>query len=147
MNTVRNPHSGLVRLPGFADSAAAGGRAPAPDGPAPAGQAESARRVGIRHVRRMSNWTAAALVVGAGATTLALAHHAFPISAPVAGAASATTTGVGTTAAAQGANGPQVSHTVATTSASGVTVTTVSKVVNGKTVVSQVRHVPAYHDN
>jgi len=95
----------------------------------------------------MSNWTAAALVVGTGATTLALAHHAFPISAPAAGAASATTTGVGTTAAAQGANGPQVAHTVATTSASGVTTTTVTKVVNGKTVVSHVKHVPAYIDN
>jgi len=27
----------------------------------------------------MSNWTAAALIAGTGATTLALAHHAFPI--------------------------------------------------------------------
>jgi hypothetical protein len=36
---------------------------------------------------------------------------------------------------------------VATTSASGVTTTTTSQVVNGKTVVSQVRHAPAYHDD
>ncbi len=147
MNTERNPHSGLVPLPGFAESAAGGEQAPAPDGTASAGRTGSARSVGIRHVRRMSNWTAAALVVGAGATTLALAHHAFPIAAPAAGAASATTTGVGTAAAAQGANGPQVSHAVATTSASGVTTTTVTKVVNGKTVVSHVKHVPAYIDN
>ena len=145
MNTDRDPEGGWVRLPGFADSAPAGGQA-APGGPGSAGQTESARKVGIRHVRRMSNWTAAALVVGTGATTLALAHHAFPIAAPAASAASATTTGVGT-AAAQGTNGPQVSHAVATTSASGVTTTTVTKVVNGKTVVSHVRHVPAYHDN
>ena len=147
MNTERNPHRGQVPLPGFAESAAAGGQAPAPDCTAPAGRTGSARNVGIRHVRRMSNWTAAALVVGTGATTLALAHHAFPISAPAAGAASATTTGVGTAAAAQGASGPQVSHAVATTSASGVTTTTVTKVVNGKTVVSHVKHVPAYIDN
>ena len=40
-----------------------------------------------------------------------------------------------------------MSHSVATTSASGVTVTTTSHVVNGKTVVTHVRHVPAYHDN
>lgn len=146
MNTERDPQGDWMRLPGFAESAAAG-RPPAPDGPAPAGQAESARKVGIRHVRRMSNWTAAALVVGTGATTLALAHHAFPIAAPAAGAASATTTGAGTTAVAQGGNGPQVSHTVATTSASGVTTTTTTKVVNGKTVISHTRHVPAYHDN
>jgi hypothetical protein len=94
----------------------------------------------------MSNWTAAALVVGTGATTLALAHHAFPISAPAASPAS-TTTGAGTTAATNTASGPQVSHAVATTSASGVTVTTTSHVVNGKTVATQVRHAPTYHDN
>ena len=58
-----------------------------------------------------------------------------------------TTTGVGTTAVTNGTSGPQVSHSVATTSASGVTVTTTSHVVNGKTVVTHVRHVPAYHDN
>jgi hypothetical protein len=147
MNMERDPQGEWVRLPGFAESTAAGGQAPASDGTASAGQTGSARSVGIRHVRRMSNWTAAALVVGAGATTLALAHHAFPVAAPAAGAASATSTGVGGTAAAQGANGPQVSHTVATTSASGVTTTTVTKVVNGKTVVSHVKHVPAYIDN
>jgi hypothetical protein len=47
----------------------------------------------------------------------------------------------------QGANAPQVSHSVATTSASGVTTTTTTHVVNGKTVVSKVRHAPAYQDN
>jgi proline racemase len=77
---------------------------------------------------------------------LALAHHAFPIAAPAATSAS-TTTGIGTTAVTNGTSGPQVSHSVATTSASGVTVTTTSHVVNGKTVVTHVRHVPAYHDN
>jgi ApbE family len=49
-----------------------------------------ARRDGVRHVRRMSNWTAAALVAGTGAAAVALAHHAFPVSAPAASAASAT---------------------------------------------------------
>jgi len=144
MNTERNPDEGWVPLPGFAESAA-GEQAPAPGDAASAGHTGSARIVGIRHVRRMSNWTAAALIVGAGATTVALAHHTFPTAAPAAGAAS-TATGAGTAAAAQGA-GPQVSHTVATTSASGVTTTTTTKVVNGKTVVSQVRNAPAYHDN
>ena len=143
MNTERNPRRGQVPLPGFAESAAAEGQAPGTDGPAGAGQA---RKVGIRQVRRMSNWTAAALIVGTGATTLALAHHALPVGAPAATAASSTT-GVVTTGATQGTSGPRVSHSVATTSASGVTVTTTSQVVNGKTVVSQVRNVPAYHDN
>jgi len=37
-----------------------------------------------------------------------------------------------------GAGGPQVSHPVATTSGSGVAVTTQTQTVNGKTVVTQV---------
>jgi hypothetical protein len=94
----------------------------------------------------MSNWTAAALLAGTGAATVALAHHAFPVSAPAASAAS-TTTGVGGTAVTNGAGGPQVSHSVATTSGSGVVVTTQTKTVNGKVVVTQVRHAVAYHDN
>ena len=146
MNTERNPHRGQVPLPGFAESAAAEGRVPGTDGSARAGQTGQARKVGIRQVRRMSNWTAAALVVGTGATTLALAHHAFPIGAPSAPAASSTT-GTVTTASTQGTNGPQVTHTVAITSASGVTVKTTSQVVNGKTVISHVRSAPAYHDS
>ena len=148
MDTDRNPRRGQVPLPGFAESAPAQGRVPLP-GPGetvPADPAAQTRTEGIRRVRRMSNWTAAALIVGTGATTLALAHHAFPIAAPAASSASATT-GVGTTAVTNGTSGPQVSHSVATTSASGVTVTTTSHVVNGKTVVTHVRHVPAYHDN
>jgi hypothetical protein len=39
----------------------------------------------------VSNWTAAALIVGTGAATVALAHQAFPVAAPTAGAASVTT--------------------------------------------------------
>lgn len=148
MSTDRNPRSGQVALPGFAESTLAAGQAPFPGHgeTAPNTRTAPTRRDGIRRVRRMSNWTAAALVVGTGATTLALAHHAFPIAAPTASAAS-TTTGIGTTAVTNGTNGPKVNHAVATTSASGVTVTSTSHVVNGKTVVTQVRHVPAYHDN
>jgi hypothetical protein len=40
-----------------------------------------------------------------------------------------------------------VNHSVATTSASGVTTTTTTSVVNGKTVVSQSRQVTARHDS
>jgi hypothetical protein len=127
MNAEHDPRRGQVRLPAFDES---GGT----------------RSAGIRRVRRMSNWTAAALIVGTGATTAGLAHHAVSVTAPPA-AASSSASGVATASGTQGANGPQVSHSVATTSASGVTTTTTTQVVNGKPVVSQVRNAPAYHDN
>jgi hypothetical protein len=115
------------------------------------GSAVRARRDSIRRVRRMSNWTAAALMVGTGAAAVALAHQTLTTSAPVAGTAgqaggAATSAGI-TGASSQTAGGPQVTHSVATTTASGVTVTTTTRTVNGKTVVTQVRHVPAHADD
>ena len=104
------------------------------------------RRDSFRHVRRVSNWTGAALIVGTAAAAGALAHQAFPAAGngDVAGAGtSASSTG----ASAPGAGGPQVTHSVATTTASGVTVTTATRTINGKTVVTQVRHAPAYADS
>jgi hypothetical protein len=100
------------------------------------------RRDGIRHARRMSNWTAAALIAGTGTAAVALAHQAHPATAAAtpAGTAAGTT---GTSAAA----GPQVTHSVATTTASGVTVTTTTRTVNGKALVTRVRHAPAGTDN
>ena len=110
-----------------------------------------ARRDSIRRVRRMSNLTAAALIVGTGAAAVALAHQTFPAAAPVAGAAGqagAAATSPGRTGASPlAAGGPKVTHSVATTTASGVTVTTTTRTVNGKTVVTQVRHVPAHADD
>ena len=86
MDSDREQHGGRVPLPGFG--------APAPgDGPAPD------RRDGIRHARRMSNWTAAALIAGTGAATVALAHHAFPAAAGTATTAAGATAATGTTAA------------------------------------------------
>jgi hypothetical protein len=110
-----------------------------------------ARHDSIRKARRMSNWTAAALVVGTGAAAVALAHQSFPAAAPAVGTAGQAG-GAGTAAGLaganpQGASGPQVAHSVATTTASGVTVTTTTRIVNGKTVVTQVRHVPAHADD
>lgn len=140
------PAAGWVRLPGPGGPETGG---PETGGPGPGDAAAASMRVrsdGVRRVRRMSNWTAAALIVGTGAATVALAHHSLPGSAaPAAGAAS--TTGVGGTAATNGAGGPQVSHTVATTSGSGVVVTTQTKTVNGKVIVTHVRHAAPYHDN
>ena len=40
-----------------------------------------------------------------------------------------------------------MTHSVATTSASGVTTTTSTQTVNGKTVVAQVRNAPAHGDS
>lgn len=104
----------------------------------------AARDVGLRRVRRMSAWSAAALVVGTGAATAALAHsYATPATQPAATAPATTTTGGGATAT-PATGGPAVTHSVASTSGSGVT-KTVTRTINGKTVVTQVR-VP-YHDN
>lgn len=147
MNTDRNPRPGQVPLPGFAESAPAEGWAALPgvSETVPAERAVQTRTEGMRRVRRMSNWTAAALIVGAGATTLVLAHNAVPASAPMAN--SAPTSGIGAIAGGHGTSGPQVAHSVATTSASGVTTTTTTQVVNGKTVVTQTQSAPAYHDD
>jgi hypothetical protein len=136
MDTDGDQHRGQVPLPGFGESAAGGDQSDR-GGPT--------RADGVRHVRRMSNWTAAALIVGTGAATVALAHHAIPVTAPAAGTASATT-GAGTAATTQGKGGPQVSHAVATTSGSGVVVTTMTHTANGKVIVTHVRH-STYRDN
>lgn len=110
-----------------------------------------ARRDGLRKARRMSNWTAAALIVGSGAAAVALAQHAFPAAAPTAAPAAGTASqagGAGTTgASAQGTSGPSVTHSVATTTASGVTITTTTRTVNGKTVVTQVRSGSPHRDD
>jgi len=102
-----------------------------------------ARRDGIRHARRVSNWTAAALIVGTGAAAVALAHQAVPPAAPAAGTAVAGAAAPAAGAATPGTAGPRVSHSVASTSASGVTTTT--RTVNGQTVVS--RTAPARGDD
>ncbi len=131
MNSDRESSGGRVPLPGFGESG-------------PAGLAAPARADGIRHIRRMSNWTAAVLIVGTGAATVALAHQALPAAtttaatAPAAGAGGAVTSTAGA---------PSVGHTVATTSASGVTTMTTTRTVNGKAVVTHTRHAPARHDS
>jgi hypothetical protein len=111
-----------------------------------AGQDRSrARNDGIRRVRRMSNWTAAALLVGTGATTVALASHAFPASTSGTTTASTASGAQGTSVQTPGA--PHLSGAVTTSGGSGATVTTTTRVVNGKTVVTQVRHPAVWHDN
>jgi hypothetical protein len=96
---------GWVRLPGYEDP------------PYPRGAA-SARAGGIRRMRRASNWTAAALIAGVAAATGYFAHHP----PPAAPATSTVTTVPGGTAA--GPHKPSLNAPVATSSGSGVTVTT-----------------------
>lgn len=91
----------------------------------------------------MSNWTAAALLVGTGATTVALASHAFPVGTAAGSSTYSTTTAAG----APATSAPHVGGSVVTSGGSGATVTTTTHVVNGKTVVTQVRHPAVYHDN
>jgi hypothetical protein len=139
MDSDREYRAGQVPLAGFGDQGA-------DDLPAPS------RRDGVRHVRRMSNWTLAALIAGTGAATVALAHHAFPSAATAAGssttaAGSSTTAAAGGQAAVNGTSGPAVTHAVATTSGSGATVTTSTQTVNGRTVIVRTVHPAAYHDD
>lgn len=100
------------------------------------------RRDGARHVRRVSNWAAAALIAGTGAAAVAFAHQALPAAGT--GSANSSVTGAGSGAASTGTatrtGGPRVSNPVATTTASGVT--TITRIVNGKTVVTQTRSAP-----
>jgi hypothetical protein len=141
MDAERGFYDGRVPLPGSGDADRTG-QIPT-------------RRDGIRQTRRVTNWTAAGLIVGTVAAAAALAHQVQPAAGRAAGtAASAGTPGsrIGTSGSqagtsTQGASAPQVTHSVATTTASGVTVTTTTRTVNGKTVVTQVRQHPDYEDN
>ncbi len=96
------------------------GRTTPPQGPAQASFArrvEPPRQTSIRRLRRQSNWAAAALILGTGSASWALAQHV-PATSQTAGSATAwTSTG---TVSAQG-NGPQLTGPVAVTSGSGVT--------------------------
>ena len=89
-----------------------------------------------------------ALIVGSGAAAVTLAYQLVPPAPSPTGTVS-NAGGVGTTTVTNAGTGPRVTHTVATTSASGVTTYTTTQVVNGKTVVTHVRHVStsAYRDD
>jgi hypothetical protein len=96
---------GWVRLPGYEDARHPGGAA-------------RARAVGVRGVRRVSNWTAAVLIAGVAAATGYFAHHQPPATV----AANSVTSVPGGTAV--GPQKPTLNAPVATSGGSGVTVTT-----------------------
>ena len=136
MDSDREYHSGgRVPLPAWEDPAAAQRTA-----------AAAVRESGTRQLRRMSAWSAAALIVGTGAATAAFAHGFAPAGQSASPTTAAGTSGV-TVGTGQTASGPGVAHSVATTSGSGVTTVTTSRTVGGKTVVSHVRQSPVYQDN
>jgi hypothetical protein len=87
-------------------------------GPGKARGAGAGRNDGLRRVRRHVNWSLAALVVGVGATTAAIAHVV----------PTHTTTVVGTSSTAGGTRtsgqAPTLSGPVASSTASGVVVGT-----------------------
>ena len=114
------------------------------DGTAPdvaPGGGTGRRHEGLRRVRHMSNWTAAALLAGTGVATVALASHA----TQTAGTTTASSSGIQGTSVRPGA--PHVHGSVVTSGGSGATVTTTTKMVNGKAVVTKVRHPAVWHDN
>jgi hypothetical protein len=82
------------------------------------GPAERAARAeGVRHLRRLTNWTLAAMLVGVGATSAAFAHAIPGLSG---GTAAVQTAVVGSTATSGSAVAPAVSGPVATSGGSGV---------------------------
>lgn len=103
--------------------------------------AKQIRNDGLRNIRRMSNWSLAALVVGIGATTgaLATATHSKSVGT------TAVTTTIGTPTSAAGAvqGGPTVGSPVATTSASGVTVSAAAQQGGSPSPASSGRTTPA----
>ena len=91
----------------------AGGRGTSPR------REEPARQSSIRRLRRLSNWTAAALIVGTGSATWALAQHVTATATAQTVATGTAWTTTGTAVSAQGA-GPNVTGPVAVSSGSGV---------------------------
>jgi hypothetical protein len=96
-------------------------------------EAGRARDDSIRRVRRMTNWTAAIMIAGAGATTVALASQAMPTTTSPTGSAY---TVPGTQA--HGASAPHVGGAVVTSGGSGAVATT-THLANGSPAVTPLR--------
>ncbi|MGA8248988.1 MAG: hypothetical protein WB797_18925 [Nocardioides sp.] len=149
MNSERDAHDDRITHSGSAEPPV-GAWVPLPEDSTP-GADRSRRSDGdtYRRARRRSRLTAGVLMVGSGAAAVTLAYNLIPPATPAGGGASSTGAGVGTTTVTNTGTGPTVTHTVATTSASGVTTYTTTQVVNGKTVVTHVQKASTstYHDD
>ena len=91
-----------------------------PDDTSFARQARMTRDGGVGKVRRVSNWTAAALIAGVAATTGYFAHTS-QTAAPTGGATTGTTGRTGTATAGTGAHKACPAAPVAASGGSGVT--------------------------
>jgi hypothetical protein len=86
------------------------------------------RDTGVRQTRRLSSWTAAALVAGVAASAGYFAHTAMTPAGPTTGAsATGTVAGTGTATGQK----PSVTHAVVTSGGSGVAVGTSSGASGG----------------
>ncbi len=103
--------AGRHRLPGYYDDQDRGG-------PQSAATARMSRDDGVRRVRRMSNWTAAAMVAGVAVTTGYFAHAATVASQQ---ASPPGTVSPGQPGTAVPGHKASVTHPVATSGGSGVT--------------------------
>ncbi len=87
------------------------------------------RDAGVRQTRRISSWTAAALVAGVAASAGYFAHTAMmPAGASSGTSATGTVTGTGSAAGQK----PSVTHAVVTSGGSGVTVGTSAGAAGGR---------------
>ncbi len=149
MNDDRDSYDARVTHPGSAERPV-GAWVPLPES-TPAASERPAGTDGERYrrARRRSRMTAAALIVGSGASAVTLAYHLLPAAVPAAGGAVSSAGGVGATKVTQTGHGPVVTRTIATTSASGVTTYKTVQVVNGKTVVTHVHKATSatFHDD
>ena len=110
MEHDREARPGRVRLPRFDEALAVQ-------------QAAVVRDGGMRRLRHVSNWTAAALIAGVAATSGYFAHaNAATYAAATSGVAATAPASVGTAATAGATHRPSISTPVATSSGSGVTV-------------------------
>ncbi len=95
------------------------------------------RESGLKRVRRLSNWTLAALMIGVGATTAGLART---IPTGTTGTVTARHAGSGGSSSVTGPqSSPAVNSPVATTSASGVVTSNTGTSSTGAPVVGSAR--------
>ena len=115
MDSERSDRPERVRLPGFDERPAPRPGPYSYTSPAdPTWRPAHARDDGVRYTRRVSNWTAAALIAAVAATTGYLAH-----SIPATGASSGPGTGAHSKSPGVAPAGPAVGAPVVTTGGSG----------------------------
>lgn len=98
---------------------------------------ETGRDGALRRVRRTSHWSAVAIVLGVGATTVGLAHELNPTTQATTAVGGSSSSALPATPSAGSSTAPKLGSPVATTSASGVTTVVGSTRSGSATAVSQ----------